>query len=133
MRVRRNKDAGRDYVSLLAASFVMVGGLLTCGMIVASSASKPARPALLSLLAVVGLALVVWLLRDRNESVAKERFFGFLRARPPEPPEYEPRVRRAYQAAGDTQPPTVEKLRELRQNVNTWVPSQQVGRKKPRR
>lgn len=132
MSMRGSNDTGRNAVSLLATSFVFTAGLLACAGIIFAFANDPTRPMVICLSSLLVLGLVLWLLRDKPESPAPKQFSSWSwrsRRRHPDPfIDYRPRKRRS-QAVGTNHPPTAERVRELKQSVNTWVPSGRVPKR----
>jgi hypothetical protein len=93
---------------------------------------EPARPLATAAGVTGGLALLMWLLRERPADRARHRagIWGFRR-RPKRRKVAFRCARRADQepeAYGTNQPPDVETIRDLAQDGHTWVPSGPVKR-----
>lgn len=121
----QSKDLGRNATALMATAFVVLLGVGFCGFIVVAFADEPAVPLLICGVMVLTVLLFAWLLRDRPQHRVRERnFFWMSRKEVQMEPEYMPRRRhRKSRRSVPNQPPTVERVRDLANNVNTWVPS----------
>jgi len=128
-------DNGRDAAALLASCAVIAGGVFFCVFIVVVNNGDPWRPALVTVVGILCVALVAWLLRDKSQNQAREKnFYWIFKRKPPEPvlPDYKPRRRRSSrQNLGSQQPPTAEAVRELRDGTRNWVPSNHPRKRKP--
>jgi hypothetical protein len=115
----------RRAAPLIATAFVLLGGAAAClGIIFAFGEAKPV-PIAIACGSIVGLAVVLWLLRDKPE--AKQRhWFSWVLARNARPARssYRPKAAPQAQQFGTNRPPTVEEVRELKSDLRTWVPSQ---------
>ena len=130
--IGRDKDSGRTATSLLATCYVFASGALVCSFIALAFSNDPAVP----LLIVGGSFLLVFillsLLRDkRGNSWLEGGYYWLLRRRPDECDiHYTPRVIKDQpQQYGTNEPPTAEEIRELSGGLNTWVPSNEPGKK----
>ncbi|MGE3314847.1 MAG: hypothetical protein AB7O26_06980 [Planctomycetaceae bacterium] len=131
MKARNGSDRGRYATALLATTYVLLSGLAVCSMIVLTSAGGMVAVRLL--LTCIGTTLLLWvlawILRDRRTSssdITNIVWLAHRRKARAASLVYKPRVRRdspLSAPAGGNAPPTVEQLREISQNVNTWVPS----------
>lgn len=135
MRQKQKNDLGRLATSLLASTFVMLGGLSVCGFIILAFSDDPKNDLLWLVGGVTGLGLLLWLLRDKPTNQARMRNFFWLTRQKPETymPNYVPRRRRGSQNAafGSNEPPTAEGIRELNEGANTWVPKSPRNQKQP--
>lgn len=125
MQDDKPKDLGRTAAALMATTFVVLLGVGFCGFIVLAFSEEPAVPLLVCALMVLTVVLFGWLLRDRPPHHVRERnFFWISRRRTEVEPEYIPRRRHPRpRRRVPNQPPTVERVRDLANNVNTWVPT----------
>ena len=106
---------------------VFAFGGLGFTVIIMASGSDPIRPLLILAGCMVPVWFILWLLRDgpRNRSL-KDHCFWLLRRKSHEPEirwEAIRRKRRSQVEYGTRKPPTVEEIRNLAQETNTWVPS----------
>jgi hypothetical protein len=129
MKNESPREAGKKAAAWLATCFVVGGGLTFCVMISVAFFEKPARP--LSIIAGVTAAFgaLAWLLRDRSESEGSTSLLTWLFRR-----DDNHRHKVAYRLSrreekippsqlGSNAPPSVERLRDLSEGVNNWVPN----------
>ncbi len=131
MRASNGSDQGRYATALLATTYVLFAGLAVCSMIVLTSADGTVAVRLL--LTCIGstilLWVLAWLLRDRrtnSSNITNIIWLAHRRKARTASVVYKPRARRDSTVdvpIGGNSPPTVEQLREISQNVKTWVPS----------
>lgn len=120
----RDTRPSQKAVTLLATTFVLLGGLVATTFIILTATDDP-LPKLLGLAGGMGVfALLLWLLRDRKPGSSARWDWTWLRRKSPSAPAWRAAFRRPHSnASAAPQPPTVEDVRELSQNVNTWVPT----------
>ncbi len=114
----------RNFAPLLATFCVLVGGVIACAAIVLAAGEFHPRPILIAAGSMVGLIILIWLLRDRPEA-RKRDWYAWVKHRNARPARsvYEIRKTRAPVEYGTNAPPTLDDLREARENIKTWVPS----------
>jgi hypothetical protein len=129
MRPKNNRDYGRTATAMLATTYVLLTGLGVCLFIVLTNAERKVswQIAAICVGGTLVLWLLSWLLRDRRSNSAGLTNLEWL-GRKDEvcaDVDYKPRFRRRRRSgdASPHQPPTVERIRELSENVKTWVPS----------
>lgn len=123
------RDYGRTATTLLATSYVLLCGLVVLVIALVTSVDVANRGLLIAV--CVGGVLFLWfvslLLGDNRSNPLRMAHMVWLGRKRGEPDDvdYVPRVRRrrSRTQSGGNQPPTVEQLRELSDNVKTWVPS----------
>lgn len=123
-------DNGRKAVSLLATTFVLVGGLVVCLFIFAVAGERPSLTVVRWGGYYLVAIMVVWLLRDRDPQQAGDRnhFWLLGRARKQETA-YSPAAMRQVPRVvryGTNQPPTVETIRMLKDDADDWVPGRVI-------
>lgn len=112
-------------MALLATSFVVVAGAVTCTFIGMLSGENPLRLLTITGACFGGIALFLWLLRDKEPgNVAAERW-SLLARSGRQKVEYRlsPRIPRRERSTAPIPPPTAESVRELTGGMNTWVPA----------
>ena len=128
------RSIGAQAVAVLATTAVVLGGLTACAGMIFAFSPDPGTSILWLVGGGLGVAILAWLLRERTAHDHRRGWFWFLRRRPKKlayqlkrretaPPPAEP----------PPQPPTVERLRELADLGNTWVPSTLAPPKDDRR
>jgi hypothetical protein len=114
----------RRAATLLATAVVLLGGLSSCIAILLVFAEGRAVPLTIAIGSSIALAILIWAIRERTESRQKQWFaWVFHRGARPARVVYEARKLSPGQQREGNGPPTLEQLREIKQNVNTWVPS----------
>lgn len=121
-------EQGRTAVSALATAVVVVGGLTVLIFLIMAGADRPG-PILGTLLGTgLVLAVVFWLLRDRPDPATGSPKLWPFRRRQKTGPEKEIVLKRRDEGQddllGNNEPPTAEKVRDLRDHGGTWVPKQ---------
>lgn len=136
MSASNGRDRGRYATALLATTYVIVAGLGICALIVVTSANEAEMVRLLVMCVgcAVGLWTLAWMLRDRRTNVSALSNVVWLahRGKRRSATAYRPRTRCGPRQAvpiGSNSPPTVEQIRELSENVKTWVPSRARAKK----
>ena len=114
----------------LAAQLALLGGLLLVSGIVAARrlVDGPTVPLSACGIYLATVVLLLWLGRERPRTLRNgASVFQFLRRRKHSDymPHYKPRRRehRVNQVFGTNEPPTVETVRALSDNMGNWVPS----------
>jgi len=109
-------------VTLLATTFVLLGGMVALTFMILTATDDP-LPKLVGLAAGMGgFALLLWLLRDRQPGSGGRWNLSWLRRKTTSAAAWRAAFRRPKPEA-PPEPPTAEKVRELSQNTSTWVPS----------
>ena len=135
MPSKNHKDFGRTATALLATTYVLLTGLAVCLFIVFTTADRQISPswAATCVAGAIGLWFLCWMLRDRRTNASSLTNVAWLgrREEPVPAAAYKPRRRRSRisDAPAGNRPPTVEQLRELSDNVKTWVPSRSRAEK----
>jgi hypothetical protein len=122
-----DQDYGRYAAGLFASTIVVTAGAGLCAFIAMAFSPDLTRPLVIVGAGVIGLALTMWLLLARpvrragnsNLLLAQRAKTGmYLES-------FRPRVRRPEQKRyGTNQPPTAESLRQIKEDTNTWYPSE---------
>jgi len=130
---RNTSDPGEAAVSILATTFVVLGGIAACLFMIVTSSPTPSKSLYSFAGGCAATAILLWLLRDKDPLRPQADAWAWLRRRPrkqkitysltPRPP--------AQPASRPRQPPTVDDIRELKQEaeLKTWVPNQSRNRK----
>jgi hypothetical protein len=114
----------RRAATLLATAVVLLGGLSCCIAILLVFAEGRAVPLTIAIGSTIALMILIWAIRERTESRQKHWFaWVFHRGARPARVVYEARKLSPEPHCGANSPPTLEQVRELKENVNTWVPS----------
>lgn len=136
MSLKPSRDRGRASAALFATAYILVIGLGACLFIVFAAADQATatKMAALSLAVASTIWFLFWLLRDRrsNQSSLTNIVWLGRKERRSNDFDYKPRLRkrrRSRETTGTNQPPTVERIRELSDNVKTWVPSRSRAEK----
>lgn len=113
-----------------ACVIIMVGGV---GFLIVGMLTFPGDLHI-PLLGVAGFLtvalLIVWLLRDRPASSLRDRYRWVGSRRHREGLAYQPRILKARRRYGTNAPPTLDEIRELKEGLHNWVPSNtRAGRK----
>jgi hypothetical protein len=118
----RETRPSQKAVTLLATTFVLLGGMVTLAFMILTATDDP-LPKLVWLAAGTGgFAVLLWLLRDRQPGTGARWQLTWLRRKTASAAAWRAAFRRP-QPEAPPQPPTAEKVRELSQNTSTWVPS----------
>lgn len=109
--------------SLLAAYFILSLGLFVA-MFFAGVAFQHMPEVPVYVLAIGGVTVLLTLLLRLRPDLPSACFWLFTHGRGQAEPDYVPRlIKDAPKTFGDKRPPTVEELRELKENPRNWVPS----------
>jgi hypothetical protein len=122
-----DQDYGRYAAGLFASTIVVTVGAGLCVFISMAFAPDLTQPLIIVGGGVIGLALMMWLLTARP--VRKAGNSNLLLAQRAKTGMYlesfRPRVRRPENHRyGTNQPPTAETLRQIKEDTNTWYPSE---------
>ena len=128
------RSIGAKAVAVLATTAVVLGGLAVCAGMIFAFSPDPETSLLWLVGAGVGVGLLAWLLRERPVHDHRRGWLWFLKRRPKKIP-YQLKRRETAPPPPEPppQPPTVERLRELADLGNTWVPSTLAPPKDERR
>jgi len=126
-----NKDNGREAVAWLATGAVCFLGILFSGLIILMFANEPTKPVLIVSGLFLGLAILLYLLREKPKEAIhaqEEKWLGIFR---------KPKAITLYKLTrhrkpkivqfGTNEPPTVEQIREIKEvsdGMKNWVPPQ---------
>lgn len=121
-----NRYAG----SLFASALVLFVGAVGGAGLFAAAGGDPLAALLVAGSGLGLLPLLAWLARSSGGTSAAAYKWVFSReARPPQ--EYTPTRRRSTaRHCGTNQPPTVDEVRELKEGLRNWVPSNTPGRRR---
>ncbi len=122
---RLQHQPDRTVIPFVASVIVLMGGVAACLAIlfVCGEGNQ------MTVAAVVGggvaMGILLWFLRDRPEATQRSRYqWIFWRRRPQVKLVYRPqRVRGQSGPYGNNRPATAEELREMKEDINRWVPS----------
>ena len=124
--VRPSKTSG----PLLASALVMLLGMIGALTFFFLFSPDPVMAALI----LGGVWITVWILLyflSMGPAYWRDFYEGLFRLKKKEP-DYEPQLKQSRVEYGDKQPPSVDKIREMKSDtLRTWVPS--AGKQKPRR
>jgi len=137
MPSKNHRDYGRSATALLATTYVLLVGLAVCLFVVFTNADRQISPQLAAMCVAgaVGLWFLSWILRDKRSNTSRLTNVAWLGRREEHVRDaaYKPRRRRRRSRTSDAptpnRPPTVEQIRELSENVKTWVPSRSRAEK----
>lgn len=112
-------------MTLLATSFVVIGGAVTCAFIGTLSGESPLRLATMTGTCFGGIAFFLWLLREKQPGNAAADRWSWLARDDRQRVEYRaaPRVPRHERPKAPNSPPTADSVRALTGGLDTWVPS----------
>jgi len=126
---------GDSAAMILATVLTLLGGLFCCLFVAISSARDPRQPIAIAVASFAGTAWLIWMLRGRPEGAVGESLWSRLFHRP-KTRRVTVKVKRNRTASLNEQeqagPPTVERIRDLKDHASTWVPSGNVSRRSPR-
>jgi hypothetical protein len=127
MRFRSDRENAGVVAAALVCTIAAVG---LAGAVILATRSSEGLVLSGGVLATGFAVSLVVLLVGRKLSSTEQSIWSFFRK--PDAGgqvEYVPKLRRSRRATtGSHTPPTVEELHELKQNVNTWVPSGKLPR-----
>ena len=123
------RDSGREAVAWLATGAVFFLGVLFCGFTILAFANEPRVPILVMSGVFCGLAVILFVLRDKPKDSIEEqetKWFGLFR---------KPKLTTRYKLTrhrkpkivqfGTNEPPTVDRIREIKEvsdGMKNWVP-----------
>ncbi len=124
-----NRDRGREAVSWLATGAVLFLGVVFCGFVILVAANEPKKPILIMSGVFLGLAILLWLLREKPNTVIEEeeaKWFGLFR-KPKESTPYKLSRRRKPKIVqfGTNEPPDADRIREIKEltdGMKNWSP-----------
>jgi hypothetical protein len=128
MEKRPSRIAG----PLLASMLVVLYGAIGAAVLIAGGGGNP----LTALLILGGVLILFGLFAYFIQSIPRspmDSAYSWIRSRQARPDDlYLPKIRRSRQHYGENAPPTVDDVRELKEGLNNWVPSNVSGRRKSR-
>ena len=139
MTIRRNPDAGRRAVAILATAFVVfIGALLTAFVVLSFSERGGWQPWVVWSVLFGSVVAMLWALTDKREGRVSLLSAFLIRAREKADPlslyKFRKRQQSADRPLGSNQPPTLDSLRETSQESSvTWVPHGTPPRREPRK
>lgn len=123
------RELSRKAAAWMATCFVLAGGVVTCVALSLTFWDDPKKPLAATAAGTAFILLMLWLLRDRprgehspglmawilgrQQSLEQKVAFRLSRRRGPAPP----------MELGRNEPPTVERVRDLREGIHNWKPS----------
>lgn len=118
-----SRRPSQEAVSLLATTFVLLGGLATITFILLTAVDNP-LPWILATIAGTGsMAVLFWLLRDRQDRPQMGWWVRLFRSKTERHSTWHVRRRSPPPApAQPLAPPTVEQVRDAATHGSTWVP-----------
>jgi hypothetical protein len=130
---RQPDDLGERAVSLLATSFVVLTGAVTCFFIVVAFGEKPETSVGAWVGCFIVIAAMLWLLREKPARTVTQKYFWFCRPMRRKIP-FRLEARRTAREAKKQplHPPTLESIREQADGLHTWVPSELPPQRGPR-
>ncbi len=122
----KRSDGGREALSLMATTFTLAGGLLVAILIQAISLQDPEIPMLLTTAAFGIYGMVLLRARLREDDAVEKMTMHAASRRPPEIVVKEHTYRfakiRTRENRKKPEPPTAEKIRELKGDSRPWSP-----------
>lgn len=129
-KYRSERNSGGLFASTVVLTIALFGALFV-GMV--SNPNQPGIVWIVGAAGLLGLMLLVWLLRDRPHSSLRDSFGWLSRRTKEQTLEYDPQlIKSGPQKFGTNLPPSVEEIRELKDNDRNWVPSNASRRKSVR-
>ena len=129
MSGNKDKDSGSVAVAWLATGAVCFLGIVFVGFIILVFANEPTKPVLIVSGLFLGLAILLFLLRENPKEVVdaeEEKWFGIFR-KPKAITRYKLTRHRKPKIVqfGTNEPPTAESIREIKKvsdGMKNWVP-----------
>lgn len=129
MSGNKGKDSGGEAVAWLATGAVCFLGIVFIGFIILVFANEPTKPVLIVSGLFLGLAILLFLLRENPKGVVnaeEEKWFGIFR-KPKAITRYKLTRHRKPKIVqfGTNEPPTAERIREIKEvsdGMKNWVP-----------
>lgn len=119
---------------LIGATVVLIFGALGCSIMMAAAGSDPIAALGIFFIGLALIGMMLWLLRATPEMGASMYDWVKSRRSRPAPLAYEPELRAAASKRfGTNAPPTIDQVRDLKDGLNTWVPSGDQPISKPSR
>lgn len=113
----------------MATGFVCFLGVIFCGFVILAFANNPQKPVALLAGGFLGLAIVLWVLREKPKQSVEEherKWFGiFTKPKPMQNIRLTRRRKPKIVAFGTNQPPTAERIREIKEltdGMKNWTP-----------
>ncbi len=129
MSGNKGKDSGGEAVAWLATGAVCFLGIVFIGFIILVFANEPTKPVLIVSGLFLGLAILLFLLRENPKEAVneeEEKWFGIFR-KPKAVTRYKLTRHRKPKIVqfGTNAPPTAERIREIKEvsdGMKNWVP-----------
>jgi len=123
-----DRDHGRFAAGLFAATVVMTGGIGLCLALTFLFAPDAWWPLVVIMGGFAALCVTFWILSDTPLRIAKDtNLYGVRKEQADEYVQsFRPRHRRRRHAEfGTNKPPSVDGLRQIKEDSNVWYPSEQ--------
>ena len=135
----KHDSPGEKAVAWLATCVVLFSGFGICTFIILAFSDSPVPFLLATVAGILGFALLLWLLRDKQPQDGLRQRYGWLGRGRAAHKSLRLRFGRKSKVEGNTQPqanqpPTAEKVRQIRDEsgMSTWVPSDHSRREAKR-
>lgn len=123
------REGGREAIVWLATAAVFFMGVIFCGFTILAFSNEPRKPILVMTGVFSGLAVVLFLLRDKPKKLIgeeEEKWFGLFR-KPKLVTRYKPARTRKVKIVefGTNEPPSAESIREIKElsdGMKNWSP-----------
>ncbi|MEW4488745.1 hypothetical protein AB1L42_11715 [Thalassoglobus sp. JC818] len=127
-------SSGKPNGSILASTFVLLTGAIGLLFVIAVTGGDPYTSIISGVITFVGLCLLVFLIRATS-SLSPKNVYNWVFSKQARPEaEYQPRrAREASRSYGDNRPPNAEELRDMKDGLRNWVPSNVPKRSKTTR
>src|SRR5262245_3534108 len=126
---------GKRAVAILATCFVILGGTVSCAIVVLVAAHSRPEAALLPVAGVMmGTLFLLFVLRDDPRENRLKTGWGWLsrRRRRRVPYRVRAKLKPSERSPAPTGPPTVETIRQITGRVNAWVSAPTEPSRDPR-
>lgn len=131
---RQDHEGANKAAALLATSFVVVGGAVTCTFVATAMHADWKEALAIGGVTFGSFALLLWLLRDRTPQNTARLRWGWLGRKPGRKVALKlKRARAAERYEAPPAPPTAASVRDLKGGINTWVPSAASQKPSPKR
>ncbi len=116
--------------SILAATLVLVVGTVGASIFTGTATHNTEYTLACIVGCIVAVVVMLWLTSSRPGSFLADQVNWILARHRDESLTYLPEIRTSQrrQHFGTNAPPTVDDVRELKEGMNTWVPSKRTGR-----
>lgn len=120
--------------SILAATLVLVVGTVGGAIFTGTATHNSEHVTFCVVGGLLTIIVMLWLTSSRPGSFLADRVNWILARHRDESLTYLPEVRTPQQRQhfGTNAPPTVDEVRELKEGMNTWVPSKKTGHSRRR-